>query len=74
MVPALIGATRGRSYAHALTHGYQPAIIVMGGLCAGTALVTALFVSDKRTSGHRIVLRAPDVGCAKPIRTQEVTS
>ena len=74
VVPALIGATGGRSYAHALTHGYQPAMIVMGGLCAAAALVTALFVSDKRTSGHRIVPRPPDAGCAKPIRTQEVTS
>ncbi len=50
------------------------AMIVMGGLCAAAALVTALFVSDKRTSGHRIVLRAPEAGCAKPIRTQEATS
>ncbi len=74
MVPALIGATRRRSYAHARAHGYQPAIIVMGDLCAGAGLVTALLASDKRTSGHRIVLRAPDAGCAKPIGTQEVTS
>ncbi len=49
-------------------------MIVMGGLCAAAALVTALFVSDKRTSGHRIVLRAPDAGCTKPIRTQEAKS
>ena len=35
VVPALISATRGRSHARALTHGYRPAIIVMGGLCAG---------------------------------------
>ena len=49
-------------------------MIVMCGLCAAAALVTALFVRDKRTSGHRIVLRAPDVGCAKSIRTQEVMS
>ena len=52
MVPALIGGTRGRSYARALTRGYQPAIIVMGGSLRGAALVTALFVSDKRTSDH----------------------
>ena len=66
--------TGGRSYAHALTHGYQPAMIAMGGLCVAAALVTALFVSDKRATAHRIVPRAPDAGCAKPIRTQEVTS
>jgi hypothetical protein len=54
--------------------GLWGAMIVMGGLCAAAALVTAAFVSDKRTGGQRIVLRAPDVGCAKPIRAQEVTS
>jgi hypothetical protein len=42
-------------------------------LAAAAALVTGLFVSDKRTSGS-IVPRAPDAGCAKPVRTQEVTS
>jgi hypothetical protein len=46
----------------------------IGGLCAAAALVTAPFVSGERTAGHRIVPRAPDAGCAKPIRTQEVTS
>ncbi len=35
------------------------AMIVMGGLCAAAALVAALLVSDKRTSGQRIVLRRP---------------
>ncbi|MGO9781516.1 MAG: hypothetical protein ACLPKE_00150 [Streptosporangiaceae bacterium] len=53
---------------------HRGAMIVMGGFCAAAAFVTALFVSDKRTSGHRIVPRAPDAGCAKPIRTLEVTS
>jgi Na+/melibiose symporter-like transporter len=35
LVPVLIGASGGRSLAQALAHGYQPAMIVMGGLCAG---------------------------------------
>jgi Na+/melibiose symporter-like transporter len=74
LVPVLIGATGGRSYAHALVHGYQPAMIVMGGLCVAAALITALFVSDARTTGHRVVPRAPEAGCAVPIPTQEVTS
>lgn len=63
-VPALIGATGGRSYAHALAHGYQPAMIVMGSLCAAAALITALFVTDNRVPGPRIVPRAPEAGCA----------
>ena len=50
------------------------AMIVMGDLCAAAALVTEAFVSDQRTGGQRIVLRAPDAGSAKPIRAQEVTS
>jgi Na+/melibiose symporter-like transporter len=66
LVPALIGATGGRGYAHALAHGYQPAMIVMGGLCAAAALVTALFVTDARAA-HRVVPRAPQAGCATPV-------
>jgi hypothetical protein len=41
VVPALIGATGGRSYARALTHGYQPAMIVMGGLCVAAPHIPA---------------------------------
>jgi EmrB/QacA subfamily drug resistance transporter len=74
LVPVLIGATGGRSYARALVHGYQPAMIVVGGLCVAAALVTALFVSNAHKTGHRIVPRAPEVGCAKPVPTREVTS
>jgi len=55
-VPALIGATSGRSIAHALAHGYQPAMIVMVALCAAAALVTGLFVSDSRTAVPRLAL------------------
>ncbi len=57
---ALIAAT-------VLVHGYQPAMIVMGALCVAAALVTAVFVSDKRAIAHRMVPRAPNAGCAKPV-------
>lgn len=67
LVPALIGATSGRGYAHALTHGYQPAMIAMGVLCVAAALVTGLFVSDARAGAHRAVPRCPDGGCAVPV-------
>ncbi len=64
VVPALIGATGGRSYVSALTHGYQPAMLVMGGLCAVAAIITAVFVTDSRAAATRIVPRAPAAGCA----------
>jgi EmrB/QacA subfamily drug resistance transporter len=53
LVPALIGATGGRSIGHALARGYQPAMIVLAALCAAAALVTALFVSDNRRAVPR---------------------
>lgn len=64
VLPALIGATGGRGYASALTHGYRPAMLVMGGLCAVAAIVTAVFVTDNRAPAARIVPRAPEAGCA----------
>ena len=60
MVPALIGATRGRSYARALTRGYQPAIIVMGGEVAAfdatdpaaSAGLMSVITASGRSLGH----------------------
>jgi EmrB/QacA subfamily drug resistance transporter len=46
IVPALIGAGGGRSLAHALVNGYEPAMIAMAGLCAMGALVTGLFAPN----------------------------
>jgi EmrB/QacA subfamily drug resistance transporter len=66
LVPVLIGATGGRGYAHALVDGYQPAMIVMAGLCVAAAVITALFVSDARTP-RRLVPRAPGQGCPPPV-------
>jgi EmrB/QacA subfamily drug resistance transporter len=51
LVPALIGATGGRGIGQALAHGYQPAMLVMAGLCVAAALVTGLFVSDSGPAG-----------------------
>ena len=64
LVPVLVGATGGTSIAHALTRGYQPAMIVMAGLCLAGALVIALFVTDARNTGAHLVPRAPEGGCA----------
>jgi EmrB/QacA subfamily drug resistance transporter len=50
LVPALIGAVSGTSLTRALGHGFQSAMLVMAGLCLTAALVTALFVSDARST------------------------
>jgi hypothetical protein len=70
-VPLLIGATGSRGYAGALAGGYQPAMIVMAGLCVAAAVITAVFVTDDRRpgrpAGHRLVPRAPENGCPPPV-------
>ena len=65
LVPVLIGVNAGSSLADALATGYEPAMVVIGGLCAGGALVAGLFVSDKPAVAPRMA--APDRGCALPI-------
>lgn len=68
LVPLLIGAGGGRSLGHALAHGYQPAMIVMGSLCVAAALVTGLFVSDRRAAGPRMAPSPRVHGCALPVQ------
>jgi EmrB/QacA subfamily drug resistance transporter len=69
LVPALIGASGGLGFAAALADGYQPAMIVLAGVCAGGALVTALFVSDARaaTAAPRFAPPVPQHGCVPPV-------
>ncbi len=67
LVPALIGVGGGRGIGHALVHGYQPAMIVMAALCAGAAVITALFVSDGRTAAPALVPPPRCHGCALPV-------
>ncbi len=67
LVPVLIGATAGRGLAHALTHGYQPAMIVMAGLCAGGALIAGVFVSDDRAVAPQLAPHPRTHGCALPV-------
>jgi EmrB/QacA subfamily drug resistance transporter len=69
LVPVLIGVGAGTSLTEALTNGYEPAMIVIGGLCVAAAVVTWLFVSDERTDAPQ--LAAPDRGCALPLRKAE---
>ena len=42
---------RSRTATSPLAHGYQPAMIAIGGLCVAAALVTGVFVSDDRMAG-----------------------
>lgn len=72
LVPAVIGATGGQTLAGALGDGFQPAMLVMAGLCGLAALISALFVSDVRRTAPRIAPRAPDHGCALPVTAPPV--
>ena len=69
LVPVLIGASGGRSLGLALAHGYQPAMIVMGGLALAAALVTGLVVSNDRAAA-RAVPASPRLrlACLRPGR------
>jgi EmrB/QacA subfamily drug resistance transporter len=52
LVPALIGAGAASTLGDALTHGYQPAMLVMAALAAGSAVIAAVFVTDQRAAKH----------------------
>lgn len=68
LVPALLGAG-GRGFGPALEHGYRPAMVVMAGLAAVAAVVTGVFVSDRRAPAPRLARLtplAPHSGCALP--------
>jgi hypothetical protein len=67
IVPALVGATGGRSLAQALADGYGPAMLAMAGLCAVSAIVTALFVSDERFGGLHLPPHPHTHACALPV-------
>jgi EmrB/QacA subfamily drug resistance transporter len=59
LVPVFIGATGGRSLAKALVHGYQPAMLVMGAICVGAAIITALFVTNARAAAPPLARLQP---------------
>jgi MFS family permease len=65
LVPLLIGVTAGASLADSLATGYEPAMIVIGGMCAAGALISLVFVSTEPSAAPPIA--APDRGCALPI-------
>ena len=63
-VPALVGATAGKSLSDALGGGYQTAMIVSAGACIVAAGVTARFVSDERATAPAFA--PPMHGCVPP--------
>jgi EmrB/QacA subfamily drug resistance transporter len=69
MVPVLIGVGGG-SLVRALSQGYQTAMIVLGGVCAAAAVVTAVFVTNDRVPAPRLAPPAPHHGCAPPVPDQ----
>ena len=74
LVPVLIGVGAGSSLTDSLTKGYRPAMIAIGGLPAGAALVAWLFVSGERAAAPRLAPPAPDRGCALPAPDAEAAS
>ncbi|TWD81740.1 EmrB/QacA subfamily drug resistance transporter [Kribbella amoyensis] len=67
LVPVLLGVGAGSSLAESLTDGYRPAMIVLGAVCAGAAIVAGLFVSNERADAPRLAPPAPHHGCALPV-------
>ncbi len=67
LVPALIGATGGEMLANGLRGGFQTAMLVMAGLCALAALISAVFVTNEWGSARVAAARAPDHGHASTI-------
>lgn len=65
-VPLLIGAGGG-SLEGALADGFRPAMLTLAGVCGVAAVVTAVFVSDRRATSPvpRLAPPAPH-GCALP--------
>jgi MFS family permease len=66
LVPVLIGVQAGRSLTEALAHGYRPAMIVLAGLCLVAAVISAIYVQDRKTAVPAFAPPAPYHGCALP--------
>ena len=73
LVPLLIGVSAGQTLGAALGGGFQPAMLVLAGLCALAALTSAVFVSDEGRRAPRMAPRAPDHGCALPVTEPSAT-
>ena len=74
IVPVLIGATGGSSLAHALSHGYQVAMLALGGMCIASAIVTGRFGSDDRLAGPQLAPHPRGNGCALPVSNSPAAS
>lgn len=68
LVPVLIGVGATGTLAHSLASGYRPAMLSIGGLCVGAAIVSWLFVSDERATAPAPAIVPADRGCALPAR------
>jgi EmrB/QacA subfamily drug resistance transporter len=74
LVPLLIGVSAGGTLADSLTNGYEPAMLVIGALCAAAALVSWRFVSDAPSVAPRLAPAPPYQGCVLPVCGTEVAS
>ncbi|SHN26583.1 DHA2 family efflux MFS transporter permease subunit [Cryptosporangium aurantiacum] len=70
-VPVLVGVGGGAGLGAALVDGYRPAMVALAAVCGVAALVTSVFVTDRRPAvpAPRVVPAAPHHGCAPPLST-----
>jgi EmrB/QacA subfamily drug resistance transporter len=67
LVPALLGAGGARSLVQPLASNYQPAMLVMAGLSAAAALITAVFVEHGEAPAGPLPAASPRISaCALP--------
>jgi EmrB/QacA subfamily drug resistance transporter len=70
LVPLLIGATGTLGLGPALQHGFQPAMLVMAGLCVAAAIVSGIFVANQRATAPKMALN-PRVNSCAPVVTDK---
>jgi MFS family permease len=66
LVPLLVGVSGGGGLGGALASGYEPAMVVLAGLCILAALVTARFVAAAHLAGPRLAPHPRTQSCALP--------
>jgi MFS family permease len=71
-VPVLIGAGAGAGdLGNALVGGFRPAMLTLAAVCGAAAVLTAIFVTDRRATVEAPMLAPPAPhGCALPVSSR----
>jgi EmrB/QacA subfamily drug resistance transporter len=67
VLPAVAGATRGRSLADTLADSYRPGMLITGVLCLLAAVIAAWLVSDEPCAAPRLSPPPPHGSMAHPL-------